>query len=82
MDKIIKIVDENKNEVKSDHKICHRFQPVVIPYQIQTVLGEVENKIDMKQINCYKEKCELWHIKEKMCAEKYSYIKNKEGEVM
>ena len=73
---MIKVVDENKNEIKSDQKVCHRFQPVVIPYQSQTITG-VETRIDMKQINCYKEKCELWHTKEEMCAEKYSYIKDK-----
>lgn len=81
MEKIIKIVDENKNEIKLDHKVCHRFQPVVTPYQIQTVAG-IETRIDMKQINCYKEKCELWYVEQGMCAEKYNYIKNKEGEVI
>ena len=70
---MIKIVDQNKNEIKSDQKICHRFQPVVIPYQVQTVVG-VETRIDMKQIDCYREKCELWYTAEEMCAEKYSYI--------
>lgn len=79
--KIIKLVEEDENKTKSDQKICHRFQPIVVPYQVQTVTG-IETKIDMKQINCYKEKCELWYIEEGMCAEKYNYIKNKEGEVM
>lgn len=79
---MIKIVDENnKNIVSIEQKVCHRFQPIVIPYQAQTVVG-IETKIDMKQINCYKEKCELWYVEMGMCAEKYSYIKNKEGEVM
>lgn len=83
MDKIIKVVDENgNNKIESNLKICHKFQPIVIPYQIQTVLGEVENKIDMKQINCYREKCELWYVEEGMCAEKYNYIKDKNGEIM
>ena len=79
---MIKIVDENnKNIVSIEQKVCHRFQPIVIPYQAQTVVG-IETKIDMKQINCYKEKCELWYVEMGMCAEKYSYIKNEEGEVM
>lgn len=81
MDKIIKIVDENKNVIESNQKVCHRFQPIVIPYQSQTVVG-IETKIDMKQINCYKERCELWYVEEGMCAEKYNYIKNKEGGVV
>lgn len=81
MDKIIKIVDENKNEIKPEQKVCHRFQPVVIPYQAQSLTG-VETRIDLKQINCYREKCELWYVEEGMCAEKYNYIKNKEGDVM
>ena len=72
---MIKIIGEDKNEVKSIYKVCHRFQPVIMPSQ--TVSG-----FDMKQINCYKERCELWYIEEGMCAEKYNYIKNKEGEVM
>ena len=80
MDKIIKIVDENKNEIKSDHKICHRFQPLLIPYQIQTVAG-VETKFDIRQIHCCREKCELWYGKKGMCSQKYNYIKDKEGEV-
>lgn len=82
MDKIIEVVNKNNDKAELNPKVCHKFQPVVIPYQIQTVLGEIENKIDIKQINCYKEKCELWYVEEGMCAEKYNYIKNKEGEVM
>lgn len=81
VNKMVKIVDENKNEIKLDNKICHRFQTVVVPYQVQGVTG-VETRVDMRQINCYREKCELWFIEEGMCAEKYNYIKNREGEVM
>ena len=81
MNNIIKVVDENNKEKVVDNKICHRFQTVVVPYQAQTVTG-VETRVDMRQINCYKEKCELWYAEEGMCAEKYSYIKNKEGDVI
>lgn len=80
MSEIIKFLKENDGK-ETVYKICHRFQPIVIPYQAQSLSG-IETKIDMKQINCYKEKCELWYMEEGMCAEKYNYIKNKEGDVM